>query len=91
MKNKRLRMNYKTANTLSAVLSVAGLVTAGCLYLFEDVGAGFTVVAVLAFALIAGGLAVKLIFYRCVNCGALLPLRTMVTPTYCPYCGGKLS
>jgi hypothetical protein len=90
MKIRRFHLKYRTASAVCTVLGIMGLAVCGCLYLFETVNTGFVVVAILALGLVAAGIAVKIVFYRCSKCSGLLPLRTFVTPSYCPYCGVKL-
>ena len=83
-------MDYKSAGKWGDAALISAVALSLCLYLFEKTGIGFWIVSGLVFVLIIAGLFMKLRYYRCPHCGALLPLRTFIAPKFCPACGDAL-
>ncbi len=82
-------MNFKKADKLCNILSLLGIGLALSLYLFEEINALFTILIMVAVALVAGALMVKIMYYKCPHCQNWLPFRSKV-PEYCPSCRKKL-
>jgi ribosomal protein S27AE len=83
-------MNYKSAGKWGDISLIAAVALSLSLYLFEETGVVFWMMAALVFVLIAAGIFIKLRYYRCPRCGALLPMRTLIEPKFCPACGDAL-
>lgn len=83
-------MDYKKAEKLSGGLLIASVVVAFVLSCVEETNLLFYAILVTSIALIIGGFAVKIIFYRCPHCRQLLPFRRITPPDYCCSCGKKL-
>lgn len=81
-------MNYKTANTICSVLCTVGVLLLTMLLIIQVVNALFIVCAGLGVLFIGLGFGVKLIFFRCPNCGKRLPLKS--DGGHCPNCGKML-
>lgn len=83
-------MNYRKAYKLTNTLVIAGVVVLFGLYLFQEINWGFYLVGGSAVLLMAAGLIVCALYYRCPHCCGRLPGRGFGIPDYCPHCGKKL-
>ena len=81
-------MNYKTANTICSALCTVGVLLLTMLLIIQVVNTLFIICAGLGVLFIALGFGVKLIFFRCPNCGKRLPLKS--DGGHCPNCGKML-
>lgn len=83
-------MDYRKAEKLSEALIIASVVVAFVLSCAVETNLLFYAILVASIALGVGGVAVKIVFYRCPHCHQLLPFRTLSPPDYCWRCGKKL-
>ncbi len=83
-------MDYKAARKWGDAALICAVALSFFLFLFEETGIGFWMMAALVFVLVIAGLFIKIRYYRCPRCGALLPLRTLMEPKFCPACGDTL-
>ena len=81
-------MDYKTANLACSILCTVGLLCLTCLVIIRQVNTLFLVFAGAGIFLLALGLAIKALYFRCPNCGRRLPMKS--DGRYCPYCNKKL-
>ena len=81
-------MNYKKAGEVSNWLFIGSVVAIGGTFFFN----GWTQLAllILGVGLIAAGIAVRVIYWRCPHCKKRLHLGFRQEPKICPSCRGKL-
>ena len=82
------KMNYKKAGEVSNWLFVSSVAAIGGTFFFS----GWIQLALLIIGvgLIAGGIAVRQIYWRCPHCKKKLKLGFRQEPKICPYCRGQL-
>lgn len=80
-------MRYKAANLMGYVFILLGIVLFGisiiCFQSEINVG------TILGIVMIIIGFLIRIIFYRCPQCGAMIPWRPL-NIKHCPNCGKKL-
>lgn len=80
-------MRYKAANLMGYVFILLGIVLFGisiiCFQSEINVG------TILGIVIIIIGFLIRIIFYRCAQCGAMIPWRPL-NIKHCPNCGKKL-
>ena len=83
-----MKMNYKKAGEVSNWLFAASIVSIGGTLFFQ----GWTqlVLLLLGVILIAAGIIVRVVYWRCPHCKKMLHLGFRQEPDQCPYCRGNL-
>ena len=81
-------MNYKKAGEVSNWMFMGALASIGGTFFIS--GITQLVLFVLGIGLIAGGIMVRVIYWRCPHCKKRLHLGFRQEPKICPYCRGQL-
>ena len=82
------KMNYKKAGEVSNWLFISSVAAIGGTFFFT--GYVQLTLLILGVGLIAGGIAVRVIYWKCPHCKKRLHLGFRQEPKICPYCRGKL-
>ncbi len=82
------KMNYKKAGEVSNWLFISSVAAIGGTFFFT--GYVQLTLLILGVGLIAGGIAVRVIYWKCPHCRKRLHLGFRQEPKICPYCRGQL-
>ncbi len=83
-------MNHTKARRLSNIISIIGVVLLLFTPLFEKVPALLVIFCAAGFIAIGVSFILIYQYYRCPHCQGVLPVRTLLIPSFCPHCGKKL-